>query len=112
MSDPVPPQPESGDGLRIPLVYDPPRETLTRYATNFVIQCLQHEFVVSFYEAEAPILLGSSEENKAALQSLGAIHARCVARIVVAPERMKEFARIVASAMDRYTAAKKGEGVE
>lgn len=111
MPDLLPPDPEQADKVRIPLVFDPPRETLTRYATNFVIQCLEHEFILSFYEAEAPILLGSSEENLAELRRQGEIHARCVARIVVAPARMQEFAHIVESAMTRHH-SQKGDGAE
>jgi hypothetical protein len=91
--------------MQIPLVFDPPTDVVTRYATNFVIQCMEHEFILSFYEAIPPVLLGSPEENRAALAESGALHAQCVARIVVTHERMHEFASLVRTSMDRFAAS-------
>jgi hypothetical protein len=92
--------------MQIPLVFDPPTDVITRYATNFVIQCLEHEFIISFYETVPPILLGSPEENRALLAEAGALHAKCVARIVVNHERMQEFASLVRTSTDRLAASR------
>jgi hypothetical protein len=75
----------------VKLVLDPPRDIASAYATNLLIQHSDTEFVVSFYEAMPPVLLGSPEERQAQLDEIGEVHARCVARIIVAPSRMQGF---------------------
>jgi hypothetical protein len=71
-----------------------------------VAQPLQHEFLISFFEAQPPILLGTPEENKARYQELGAIHAECVAKIIVAAERLPEFIQVLQTTLALYSAAK------
>lgn len=52
-----------------PLSFHIPEHVVSRYATNFVVQCTGQEFVLSFFEALPPFLLGDSpEENRAILE--------------------------------------------
>lgn len=95
--------------IPVPLEFCAPDELVSRYATNFVVQHTDNEFVLSFFEAEMPILLGTPEENLARLESIGAVKARCVARIVVSPNRMAELLRIIGENYNRYQ-SRRGEG--
>ncbi len=90
--------------IELPVSFDPGKDVVTRYATNLVVQHTEHEFVISFYEAEIPPLLGSPEENKARLQRLGEVQTKCVARVVVAPGRMAEFVKVLEANLQKFQA--------
>ena len=95
--------------VKVPLSFVIPEGIVSRYATNFVIQCTGEEFVISFFETEPPFLLGESpDENRAILEQAGHVRAQCVARIVVSPQRMHQFAGVVESSLARYS-AERGE---
>jgi len=88
--------------IPVPLEFCVPDNLASHYATNFVVQHTENEFLLSFFEAEVPILLGTPEENLAKLKSIGSVKARCVARIIVSPNRMAELLRIMRENYDRY----------
>ncbi len=90
--------------ISIPLRYECPAELTSLYATNIVVQHTEHEFILSFFQAEDPILLGSPEENRARLEKMDAVAARCIARIIVAPGRMPAFVRDIKENLERYLA--------
>ena len=82
-------------GVLVQLDFHVPEDIVSRYATNIVVQYTGSEFIVSFFEAKPPILLGSPEENLETMRLLGRIRADCVARVVVAPEHMQEFLKVI-----------------
>ncbi len=92
--------PEERRRVSVQFHTDPNLPTL--YATNFTVQHTDHEFVVSFYEARPPLLLGTPEEVAAQLQKVGAIQANCVARIVVTPGRMTDFVEVLQKNFSRF----------
>ncbi|MHB1296158.1 MAG: DUF3467 domain-containing protein [Anaerolineae bacterium] len=85
----------SQDGMMLSLKFCDPEGMVSRYATNLVVQHTEHEFILSFYEAEQPLLLGTPEENKTYLEDMGHVRATCVSRVIVAAGRMKEFMRVL-----------------
>jgi hypothetical protein len=86
----------------LPIEWHVPEGTVSRYATNLTVQHTDHEFIISFYEIDPPLLLGSAEENAAKLKELEAVQAELVARIIVAPRRMPEFIRVLQENLDHY----------
>ena len=97
----------------LPIEWVVPDDVVTRYVTNMVVQHSTAEFLVSFFEVQPPILIGSTEEDaRTRLSQLKSISAKCVARIVVTPDRMEEFVRVLTGNLEGYKAAKKGEGAE
>lgn len=70
----------------------------------------EHEFIVSFYEAQPPLLLGSAEENRATLERMGEVRATCVARIVIAAGRMAEFVRVLQDTLATYEKKRAEQG--
>ncbi len=66
-----------------------------RYATNMVVQRTEHEFILSFFEAYPPMVIGSPDEIKAQLEQLETVRAECIARIIVAASRMPEFVEVL-----------------
>ena|SRR5947209_19481006 len=99
-------------GLTLPVEWHVSENIQSRYATNIVVQPIQHEFVISYFEAQPPIILGTSEENRAKYQELGAIRAECVARVIVAAERLPEFIEAMQTSLAAYRASKEAEQME
>jgi hypothetical protein len=79
----------------VPIDWVVPDDIVTRYATNIVVQRSEHEFIISFFEAEPPIIVGPDDRKEKALASIQSVQARCVARIVVAPKRVDDFVRVL-----------------
>jgi hypothetical protein len=49
-----------------------------------------------------PLLLGSPEERKAQLEQIKSVRAECVARIIVAAERLPEFVEVIQGQLEVY----------
>ena len=90
------------EGRMVPIKWHIPASTVTRYATNFVVQHTEREFIISFFETWPPIILGTPEEKMAELLKIESATAECVARIVVAAERMPDLIRILQGNLDSY----------
>lgn len=76
---------------KIPIHFNNPVDKASVYATNIIIQPGEYEMVLTFFEVQPPLLLGSQEENIALLRSAG-VRADCVAKITVSKERFEGFA--------------------
>lgn len=79
------------DAVIIPLDWQIPDDLVTQYATNFVIQFDDHEVVLLFFEAWKPLLIGSPESIRNRAKEIESIPAKCIARIVLTPGRMREL---------------------
>ena len=100
---------EMGAPQHLPIEWHFPRDIVSRYATNMVVQHTEHEFIISFFEAYPPVLLGDAEEKKAALKQIESVPAICVARVIVAPERLAEFIQVLQDNLDKYSSRTKLE---
>ena len=78
---------------QIPLRFNVPVGTISKYATNMVVQANDQEVVIYFFEAQPPIFLEESEKNIEELKAVG-IRADCVAKITVSKDRFKGFAKV------------------
>jgi hypothetical protein len=97
---------ESPEGRKLPIEWYFPGDITSRYATNLVVQSTEHEFTISFFEIRQPILLGDPEDRKAQLEQIKSIRAECVARIIVAGERMAEFVDVLQKRLDIFQASR------
>lgn len=88
----------------LPIEWHVPENAVSRYATNLTVQHTDHEFIISFFEIDPPLLVGSAEENAKKLKELEAVRAELIARIIVAPGRMPEFIRVLQENLARYLA--------
>lgn len=95
--------------LAVRLNFEWPEDIVSRYATNFVAQHTRNEFTLSFFEVFSPILLGSPEENRKRLADLGAVPAKCVARIILSAEGMKELIDVLQRNYQGYLKQNTGE---
>jgi len=79
----------------VPLEFTGDDAIPTAYATNMVVNWTGHEFVLQFYEARPPVLLGTPEQMAKQLESTGRVYARCVARVVISESRMPRFVKVL-----------------
>lgn len=86
----------------LPLEWYIPDDLPCQYATNMVVQHSEHEFIVSFFRASPPIILGPPESVKDQIQGLESVRAECVARVIVSAGRMEGFIESLQTNLDRF----------
>lgn len=95
---------------QLPISFNVPIEMPSVYATNIVLQQMEYEVLVSFYEIQPPLLLaGSNEaENLAILKKTG-MRADCVAKVIISKQRFGAFADVMKQFATAIKAAEKKE---
>ena len=73
-----------------------------QFANHMIIQFDNHEFHLSFFEIQPPVLIGSEEDKRQVLESLDHIDAVCVARIVISKDRMPVFVKAISEHVARH----------
>lgn len=86
--------------VRIRRVY--PDDLDTNFISNFVIQNQPDHFIITFYELWPPVIVGSPEEKKAAIEEIDSVDAKCVSRLVLTPEKMRLFLNAVQENLNKY----------
>ena len=80
----------------IPLRYVYLDNVNSNFVTNIVVQNQPEYFTISFFESFIPPILGNTEtKRKELLESLKHIDAKCVSKIIVTPQKMKEFIKVM-----------------
>jgi len=79
-----------------------PESIQGQYTNNILVQAGQFEFNIFFFEMQQPILSGSSEENKAKLEEMKSIQARCVSKVVLSPELIPGFINALQTELVKY----------
>ena len=72
------------------------------YATNITVQHSPHEFIISFYEARPPLVMGTPEERERQMEAIEHVFASCVARVTVAASRMDGFVNALKGNYESY----------
>ena len=85
----------------IPVIWDFPEDLASEYVTNILVQPGEHEFFVSFFDIPPPVLLKPTDVEK-----LESVRAECIARLVIAPERMQSFIDVLQQQLDGYNKKK------
>lgn len=85
------------EGGRARVLYILPNDLVAQYADNINILHTESEFVLSFTQIQHP-LVGTNEE----MQRLETVQAKCVARIIVAPEKMMAIINAMQNNLNIY----------
>ncbi len=85
----------------LPIEWSVPDCIVARYATNMVVQRLENEFLISFFEVRPPIILGEPPEVAEKLKQKKSITANCVAQIIVAAEKMPSLVNALENSIKR-----------
>ena len=92
------------EGRPLPVEWHSSENIVSRYATNMVVQHSDQEFIISFFEARPPLVLGKPEEIETTLSQIKSVRADCVARIIVSAGRMPEFVKVLQDTLANYLA--------
>jgi hypothetical protein len=88
----------------LPFDWTFPEGLVSRYANNIIVQHSQNEFIISFFEARPPLLIGTLERIERVQRETKSLSAECVARIVVSPQKMRDFVKVMTRNMETYEA--------
>ncbi len=97
-------KPQANIGVEVPIEWSMPESMVSRYATNLVVQNGEHEFTLNFYEVRVPIILGSPDEQIEQLSKIDSVRADCVARIIIAADRLEEFISVLQGNLEKHRA--------
>ena len=73
-----------------------PENIFTPFATNMVVQTIENEFKLSFFEIKPPIRLDSSAPP------LERVRADCVASVIVTADRLPKFIEVLQTQLNKY----------
>lgn len=82
-----------------------PDYIISRFATNFVVQTIESEFKVSFFEVKPDLIL--TEEQRKLVEDRGTIIAECIGSVIITPERLKRLIAILGEHLAKYENAQK-----
>jgi len=89
--------------VKIERVY--PDDLRSHFVSSILVQHQPDFFILSFFELWPPAILGeSNEEEKAALEAVDHVDAKCVARLVVTPDKMRDFVEAMSRNLANYEA--------
>jgi hypothetical protein len=87
----------------VPLKRKYPEDLESNFVSNIVVQHQPDHFILSFFEVWPPPILGDTEEERQrAMESIEEVEAKCVARWVVTPGRMREFIEIMSQNWEKF----------
>ena len=79
-----------------------PDDLQSHFVPQFVIQHRGDHFILSFFELWPPPLLAKNEEELMQMvESLGEIESKCVARLVLTNESMREFYKVLTENLEK-----------
>ncbi len=80
--------------FQAPLQFNIPEGISSAYATNVLVQRTEHEYILTFFEAKAPIILGPNAPFPDRVQ------ADYLCRVIVAAGRMQGFVEVMRQAIE------------
>lgn len=90
------------EGIRIPITLEIPKDLPALYSNHFAVQHTDREFILYFFDVWLPLIIGAEEEIRAELEKVEALEARCLARIVIAPDKMKDIIEHLQDNFEKY----------
>lgn len=90
----------------VPIEWHVPEEIVSQYANNMVVQHTDNEFIVSFFETLPPLIIGSPEDTRAQFDEVKEVRAKCLARIIIPPNKMKDFIQALNGNLAKFLSKK------
>lgn len=88
---------------RLKIVRTVPDDLQSYIVDSLVAQHQPDRFVLSFFEIWLPALVSESDEDRQQqFDALEDVEAKCVARLVVTPDKMREFVEILTTNLENY----------
>lgn len=95
-------QSEATTQMTKPIKWVIPDFIKTDHATHLVVQQQGSEFTLLFFELQAPVFMGTAEEQLAAFKNLPFTEAKCVAKVVMSVENIALAANNLAESLNRF----------
>lgn len=83
-------------GKVVPIKWNVSADIISRFATNILVQKLDNEFKISFFEIKPPISFSEKD------QLPDNVPADCVASIIVTANRLPGFIEVLRRQMEKY----------
>ena len=94
--------------IQKPLTFTTPADVTTRHTTHLLCQQLPGRYLLSFFEAVPPIIMGQTDaERQQEWSKIPSIQATCVARVLVAEADLASFIQVL---QQQQAAAKQAAG--
>lgn len=84
----------------IPIEWHIPDTIITRFASNMVVQTMENEFKISFFEIKPEIRLTQSQPPSSAVK------ADCVASVIVTADKLPSFIEVLQQQLNQYNSRK------
>lgn len=82
--------------ITVPINWHMPDNIISRFANNMVVQTLENEFKILFFETKPEIYLDIPRKPPIGVQS------ECVASIIINAEKLPHFIKALQRQYDRY----------
>lgn len=80
-----------------------PDDLTSYFITNVIVQHQADHFILSFFESFSPPIIGETEEEKVAqFKKIKSIDAKCVSRLIVTPEKMRDLVTVFTENLKNY----------
>ena len=83
------------EAVRLLIDWHVPEGLTTTFANHSIIQRDGDEYFISFFELTPPLIIGTDEERRAALNELGSVRATCVSRIALSKDAFIAFTKAI-----------------
>lgn len=93
----------SKQGVAVPIKWYIPDNIITRFASNMIVQTVENEFKISFFEIKPEIIFQPSEPTPKE------VRAECVASVIVTAERLPKFIEALQKHLNQYNSIKKAQ---
>lgn len=87
--------------ITLPIKWNVSEAIITRFASNILIQTIENEFKISFFEINPPIRLAPSDKIPSEMR------ADCIASIIVTANKLPSFINALQKHLDTYNEIKK-----
>lgn len=87
-------------GAAVPIEWYVPEGVMTPFASNIVVQFIEDVFKISFFETKLPIILDKTQPPPSK------VRADCVASVIVTPNKLSQFIRVLQEQLDKYKSKK------
>lgn len=101
-------EPQEEEELTLGLNWRIPDTIVSRYATNMLIQEAANEYIIMFFEAHPPVILTHADLERQRTKR-PPVDAECVARIIVARDRLQHFIDVWQRILDRSNVLEESE---
>ena len=97
--------------IALPLIREFPPDQVGVSSNNFAVQSDGSDFHLMFFQTQPPMIIASTEEERREqlkkLRDAGGVRSVCLARIVVAADRLPSFIAVMQEGLANHNAAKR-----